>query len=632
MTNGRDLFLMAALAYARRGWPVFPIHSVRDGQCSCGRANCLSIGKHPRTLHGLKDATCDEPRIQEWWSQWPGANVGIVTGAKSGLVVVDIDPRNGGDDSFADLERTYGSLPKTIQSLTGGGGQHYFFQHPGGSIKSRPIAEGIDAKADGGYVVAPPSNHLSGRTYEWEGSSHPDDMPLAHLPPWLLALLTKDYAEKSASPTPAKIPEGTRNTTLTSLAGTMRRKGMTPEAIEAALFQENAQRCNPPLSEHEVQSIAASIAQYPSQTEAKVDSRLEPVPDRVNRAIQHPKGFRFTELEILLIEPEEAHPWLVDGLLPMAGFSIVAAKPKVGKSTLARNLALTIARGETFMDRKTAQGPVVYLALEEKRSEVQRHFQRMGALTEPVIVHVGAAPEEAVNELTLAIALHKPVLAIIDPLLKLVRVTNANDYAEVSRVLEPLIELARSSGCHVLCVHHLGKGERSGADALLGSTALFAAVDTLLLMQRHDQIRTIATNQRYGEDLPETVVAFDAEQGRVSLGGPLAQVQIETCAREVLRVIGNQEWIETQIKGAIGGNQTTVAKAIRHLVDSGHLQKNGGGKKNDPYRYCLSCADKPPGSMNGDIARLTMGLNRANQESNNDQLPMCLEVDRALAW
>ena len=372
--------LEAALAYARRDWPVFPLYGVREGGCSCGRPACESAGKHPRTLHGLKDATTDEARIRQWWSTWPDANVGIVTGARSGLVVLDIDPRNGGDDSLADLERTHGSLPKTIQSLTGGGGQHYFFEHPGGSIKSRSIAEGIDVKADGGHVVAPPSGHISGRTYEWEGSSHPDDTPLAELPLWLqalLALLTKGHTEKSATLTFDKIPEGTRNTTLASLAGTMRRKGMTPEAIEAALLQENAQRCNPPLSEHEVKSIAASIAQYPAQTDATVDSRLEPVPDRANRAIQHHKGFRFTELKALLKEPEEDRPWLVDGLLPMAGFSIVGAKPKVGKSTLARNLALTIARGETFMDRKTAQGPVVYLALEEKRSEVQRHFQRM---------------------------------------------------------------------------------------------------------------------------------------------------------------------------------------------------------------------------------------------------------------
>jgi hypothetical protein len=146
-------------------------------------------------------------------------------------------------------------------------------------------------------------------------------------------------------------------------------------------------------------------------------------------------------------------------------------------------------------------------------------------------------------------------------------------------------------------------------------------------MQRHDQIRTIATTQRYGEDLPETVVAFDAEHGRVSQGGPLALVQVETCAWEVLRVIGNQEWIEPQIKDAIGGNHTIVAKAIRYLVDSGQLQRNGGGRKNDPYRYCLpGGADKAPGSTNGDITRLAVGVNRANQESTNGQLPMRLGV------
>jgi predicted transcriptional regulator len=120
-------------------------------------------------------------------------------------------------------------------------------------------------------------------------------------------------------------------------------------------------------------------------------------------------------------------------------------------------------------------------------------------------------------------------------------------------------------------------------------------------------------------------VAFDAEKGRVSLGGSLAQVQVETCAREVLRVLGNEERTETQIKEAVGGNQTTVAKAIRHLVESRQLQRNGGGRKNDPYRYCLpGGADKPPESMNGHISRSAAGLNQENRESNNDQLPMRL--------
>jgi hypothetical protein len=313
---------------------------------------------------------------------------------------------------------------------------------------------------------------------------------------------------------------------------------------------------------------------------------------------------------------------LVEGLLPMSGISILGAKPKVGKSTFARNLALSVARGAHFVERKTVQGPVVYLALEEKRSEVQRHFQRLGGGEEAIFIHVGAAPEEAMTALADAIAKHKPVFAIIDPLLKLVRVMNVNDYAEVSHALEPLIELARTSGCHLLCVHHLGKGERSGPDALLGSTALFAAPDTLLMMQRHDLIRTLQTVQRYGEDLPETVVGFEIETGRVTLEGTLASVQLEVCMREVLRAIGDEERTEPQIKEAVGGNQTTVAKAIRQLVETKQLERDGAGRKGDPFRYrrlrCQSDARlaQPCGSGHQ--------LNRENPESGNGHLPIRL--------
>ena len=623
--HGNELILIAALSYAHRDWPVIPLHSVQGGQCSCGRAGCTATGKHPRTRKGLKDATTLEQPIRAWWEQWHDANVGIVTGWKSGLLVVDVDPRHGGDDSLLQLERQHGPLPHTVEVLTGGGGRHLYFQYPGGAIKSRAIANGLDIKADGGYVVTPPSLHLSGCPYVWEASSHPDDTPLALPPPWLHQMAIGQTHEKSDAVS-ERIEQGTRNQTLTSLAGSMRRRGMSREAIEAALLQENSQICDPPLSEQEVKAIAASVAQYPPapKAETTLDSRFPLSSDRANRTNPQTKAFQFTELKTLLAEPQENRPWLVEDILPMAGLSILGAKPKVGKSTLARNLALAIARGETFIGRKTVQGSVVYLALEEKRAEVQRHFQRMGAQEEPVFIHVGAAPEEAMAALADAIAKHIPVLAIIDPLLKLIRLTNANDYAEVTRELEPLLELARTSGCHLLCVHHLGKGERVGGDALLGSTALFAAVDTLLMMQRHDQIRTLETHQRYGEDLSETVVAFDLETGRITLGGTLASVQMETCMREVLQFVGDDERTEPQIKDAIGGNQTTVAKAIRQLVDTKQLERHGAGKKGDPYRYHhpgLSDAAKARFARSSECMKLP---NRANQESGNGQLRMGL--------
>src|SRR5262245_46943648 len=106
--------LAAALAYAARGWPVFPCHNPRpDGGCSCGQ-KCGRTGKHPRTQHGLKDATTDEATIRRWWKQWPEANVAVATGAASNLVILDEDSYKGGDQSRVELERMYQPLPETV--------------------------------------------------------------------------------------------------------------------------------------------------------------------------------------------------------------------------------------------------------------------------------------------------------------------------------------------------------------------------------------------------------------------------------------------------------------------------------------------------------------------------------------
>ena len=108
----------AALQYARIRWRVFPVHAVCDGICTCGKSDCSKPGKHPRTEHGFKDASVEEAKIRAWWTRWPDANVGIVTGEIAGIVVIDIDPRNGGNDSFAVLEKNYGAFPATVEVLS----------------------------------------------------------------------------------------------------------------------------------------------------------------------------------------------------------------------------------------------------------------------------------------------------------------------------------------------------------------------------------------------------------------------------------------------------------------------------------------------------------------------------------
>ena len=259
--------------YSYRGWHILPIWGISAGACDCHSPHCQAPGKHPLSAiapHGIKDATTDMSIIGSWLMMQPNANIGIATGKHSGLVVLDIDSRHGGDDSLFDLEATNGKLPPTLEVLTGGGGRHLYYKYPAGVqyVKSNAgqLGPGLDIRADGGYVVAPPSIHASGRTYEWEASSEPESDELAELPQWFIALLTINQPSNNGHKTPAgqgTIPQGARNTFLTSEAGKMRRAGMDGQAILAALLALNQAKCHPPLDDAEVQRIASSVSRYP---------------------------------------------------------------------------------------------------------------------------------------------------------------------------------------------------------------------------------------------------------------------------------------------------------------------------------------------------------------------------------
>jgi len=254
----------AALTYAQKGWAIFPVHNIANGHCTCGKS-CDSPGKHPRTMHGISDATTDTTQVDKWWRQWPDANIGMATGAVSGVWVLDIDPRHGGDESLDLLEQKHGRLQATIESQTGGGGRHLFFAYAQ-AVKSRANhpGQGIDIRGDGGFVVLPPSNHMSGRLYEWEASSEPDGNTAQPAPEWLSTLIGgKDVAKKTDAPTTKKYSTaGGRNTALTTMAGRMRRAGLDASAIEAALREHNRVYCAPPLDDSEVSKIANSVGRY----------------------------------------------------------------------------------------------------------------------------------------------------------------------------------------------------------------------------------------------------------------------------------------------------------------------------------------------------------------------------------
>jgi hypothetical protein len=262
--GGVNLFsdpLSAALTYAESDWFVFPLHTPQqNGLCDC-RKDCSSPGKHPRTMNGLNGASNDPEQIRLWWQMWPQANVGIATGAKSGFFVLDVDEKHGGRESIKTLVDKHGLFPERIYQRTGGGGWHILFKHPGiriGNVQnSDRLGKGIDVRGDGGYIVVAPSLHPSGKRYEWgSGLKTPPEAP--H---WLVEALRKPEPTFQYSSI-GDIQQGARNNTLTSLAGSMRRKGISEGAICAALKVENLQRCMPPLADVDVERIARSIARY----------------------------------------------------------------------------------------------------------------------------------------------------------------------------------------------------------------------------------------------------------------------------------------------------------------------------------------------------------------------------------
>jgi AAA domain len=297
-----------------------------------------------------------------------------------------------------------------------------------------------------------------------------------------------------------------------------------------------------------------------------------------------------TRLGDLLTEPDTKVEWVVDDLLPAGGFATLTAKPKVGKSTLARHLALSIATGRPFLGRSTAQGAVIYLALEEKRSEVRKHFRAMGATgEEEIYIYTATAPADALAQIREVLESRKPALLIIDPLFRFTRIKEGNDYAQVTQALEPLVALARETGTHVLCVHHEGKGDRQGGDAILGSTAIFGAVDTAISMKRTERYRTISSVQRYGEDLEETTLQFDPVTRITTLG--------ETKEREEEMRIGEgiiaylraktDPVTEAEIDSDVEGKTRIRRKALRDLLAVGGIIRSGKGGKSDPFRYSI---------------------------------------------
>lgn len=245
--------LAAALTYAEAGWSVVPM---------------VPRGKQPLIPWvEFQERCATASEIRAWFKRWPTANIAVVTGAISGIIVIDIDPRHGGEAALLVLEGEVGPIPSTMEAKTGGGGRHLYFAYPGRPVGNRVgLRPGIDLRGDGGIVVVPPSVHPSGSRYAWTAGHEPQRAAPAPLPTPLLAELTGKSGGQGKPLSywrdlvAAGVVEGQRNSTIASLTGHLLWHEVDAEVVAELLCCWNQVRCRPPLPEKELLRTVRSIA------------------------------------------------------------------------------------------------------------------------------------------------------------------------------------------------------------------------------------------------------------------------------------------------------------------------------------------------------------------------------------
>ena len=458
--SGPAAALSAALAYLSRGWSVIPL---------------APRGKTPLVRwQEFQNRHATEAEVRRWFSEHPDANIGVVTGAVSGIIAVDVD----GEEGELALTSRVAALPVTLTNRSGRvGGFHLIYAHPGQPIKTRAqILPSVDVRGDGGYIVVSPSVHPTGAEYTWANA----DVAPQKVPDVLRELIGSLAADESLEPERGTrvsarvstdewtrpIVEGTRNMTLTRLAGSMASAGADADSIFDRLLEVNQRWCTPPLVELEVAQIANSI----HAREARVSSTGR------NRLIRQ---------DLHTVE-SEAVTWLWENYIPLGAISVIDGNPGVGKSTLTIDLASRITTGRTMPDGTPgAEGHVVLVNIEDDIAKTVK----------PRVIAAGGDPEKitVLREVELHDGKTRPFrlpddagliveemkrngakLVVIDPLMAFLSAkVNAYSDQHVRAALNPLALAAQELDAAVVIVRHPTKNrDRSAMEAGGGSIGI----------------------------------------------------------------------------------------------------------------------------------------------------------------
>lgn len=593
-----------ALAYARLGWHAFPCHYIDAStkQCSCANPNCKSPGKHPFSQlvpRGQDHATTDESTIRNWWARQPKANVAIFL-APSGLMAVDIDPRNGGYDTIDALEAQHGPIASDVTQFTGGGGEHRVFSlpHNAGSLPGR-LGPGVDVKING-YIMVEPSNHASGHGYGWEASSNPlDGVVPSPLPDWLRGQFASGAASKYTLPeSPIKPLSDSDKADLAAALqhiasddrDTWVQIGMALHSTQAGseafqlwdAWSQSSTKYDPVDQTRVWHSFRnrglsgvtkASIFKLAMNNEWKNSRAKEVEQERRLVQVAGPKPkFEFSRVDSLEITEID---WMVDGYIEADSLDLIFGEPGCGKSFISIDIGCCVATGTPWHGHAVKQGMVIYIA-GEGHNGLARRFKGWEKLhgvslaNAPIYKSHRAAQlydkSSAIDvaEAVKAIAEKEnaiPRLIIIDTVARNMG-GDENSTQDMNLFIEHLDGLLRHPyKAAVLCVHHSGKASPGQAR---GSTALRGALDAEYQVEMDQSSKMIVLSNKKMKDgeVPQEK-RFSIRQ--VGLGVMDSEgEEIKGAALETVDISGLVEQAK-DMAVTLTKNQRTAIKALEGL-------------------------------------------------------------------
>lgn len=554
-----DKPISVALAYAARGWPVFPCHP---------------LNKRPLTEHGFKEATTDAFQIRAWWKTHPMAMIGIPTGAKAGFWVLDIDTdRSKGKDGLGSLAAhgyDLSDLMDTVAGNTASGGYHIFFRYDPG----RPVTNArgalkpfLDVRGEGGYIVAPGSIRADGNRYAW--LNPPDEMEIGDAPAWLMETIlgTGDpldfngaQAPKAPADRVAAIAPGTWHENTRDIVARLVREGASDESIAAIAprFTERGYSHEQTIREFlsHAQTARAKWGYQPKDMEAELRSDPADI-------------FRVMSIdELAALKPPE---WRIDGIFPVYGSSTVYGAYESFKTFVALDMLLSLAAGRPWMGHEVKPCPVLYVAGEGQHGLAQRILGWCEAKNE------GRRPA---NFLLLPEAIAIPDRGNLDRLLRTVdslpdgagvvaldtitRMSGGgslNDEKDMQQYVLSMDRLRRHTGGHIMNVGHSGKDKEKG---LLGSIVLPAAMETIICVERKGDALTLINSNPKGKQKDGPNFADIALRTQVSR---FMQADQEASTLVLMAdespVQGDSEPSKTASSRPLGPNQKAVISALK---------------------------------------------------------------------